>query len=155
MEFAKILKNCKPTQGFTPMDVSEAQLESILEAGSAVPMPEDYWDHFHISFLPQQLREHHPPVIIIAARYNAIPRDRLFFYAGLLTGGMILQTTNLLLGFRHYGLKDLEESGRELPAIPAGYEIVQLMAVGYPIEEEEKREEFYGVHSATIAKGLG
>lgn len=156
MEFTKILQNCRPTQGFTNMDVTEAQLESILEAGTSVPLPEDYWNHFHIALLPQSTAKHEAPVIALAAKKGSLSSETIFFNAGLILGGMILQTTNLLLGFRHVTKEELLESGRELPKVPEGYEEIRLLAVGYPIEGEEKREAFYGAHapSPTITKGL-
>lgn len=156
MEFAKILKNCKPSQGFTNMDVTEAQLEDILEAGTSVPLPEHYWDHFHVSFLPQSVTQEEPPVIVLAAKEGELATDVVAFYSGMIVGGMVLQITNLLLGFRYVTKAELEEKGRKMPVLPVGYEAIQMLAVGYPIEEEEKREAFYGHHNppATITRGL-
>lgn len=50
MDFTKVAALNRPTEKLVAIELTEAQIEAIIVAGLAAPIPEQLYDKFHITF---------------------------------------------------------------------------------------------------------
>ena len=147
MDFRKVVVINHPTVEFSNIELSEAQIESIILAGLSTPIPVELYKKFHITFYKEQENKTNsgPVNIVISLKDGEEFKEAKYLFAGMIMGQMQLAATNLLLGYAYVTeegvLADLAKpEQKEMIGIPANYTPIQQLRLGYPAEEVRERE---------------
>lgn len=165
MDFLKVMNACQPTKLFNEEPLTNAQIESIIQAGQSAPISADLEESFLISAirsdrardyfqgreneLPTQTREEiqngGPVYFIISVKDREQSKESMYLFAGMIMAHMQLQATNVLLGYNFSSeqpnVKILEKPElKNRLGIPQDYTPIQILKVGYTSESVEHRK---------------
>lgn len=150
MDFTKVAALNRPTEKLVAVEMTDAQIEAIIVAGLAAPIPEHLYDKFHITFYCEKENFKGPINIVVSLKDGLESESSKYLFAGMIMAQMQLATTNSLLGYQYSDDEgELERiSAPEVKAeigIPSHYTPIQQLRVGYPENRVDTRE----VHSLT------
>ncbi|AZP04627.1 nitroreductase family protein [Jeotgalibaca ciconiae] len=169
MEFEKVLIQNHPCERFMDVKLTNAQIESVVKAGQSAPILDDLRENFHIAVIrseralhllrdskkeiPEDLVEEMtaggPVYFIVSVKDHKLAKESIYLYAGIIMGNMQLQATSIFLGYnfaseqKKVELIDTLELKEKL-GIPAEFEPVQILKVGYTEEDIKNRKISHG-----------
>lgn len=156
MDFRRAVIINRPVERFSNFELSDAQIESIILAGLATPIPSELYKKFHINFYKEQLESKNsgPINIVISLKDEEEQKESKYLFAGMIMGQMQLAVTSLLLGYKYVtDSQELNELSnpdqKEKLGIPANYTPIQKLQIGYPAEEVRDRD---GLENSVLAK---
>ncbi len=165
MEFEQVLHTRRTTRAYLPQQITDDELEKILDAAQTAPLAagDDKTTHITVVRTPQLLEEIRQAAMLVSPKtgkrvdpfYGAatlffvsagdISEDHIeYCNAACIIENMMLQATALGLGSTYiWGcLRKLRSHPEviEKLRLPDGYQIMSAMAVGYPAEKLTPRE---------------
>lgn len=145
MDFTKIIALNRPTKELLEIELTDAQIEAIIVAGLAAPIPVDLFDIFHITFYCEASNKKGPVNIVVSLKGGEEADGNMHLFAGMIMAQMQLATTNLLLAYQF--ITDEEEfknisspESKQKIGIPENYTPIQQLRVGYPSGKVDARE---------------
>lgn len=156
MNFRRAVIINRPVERFSSFELSDAQIESIILAGLATPIPTDLYKKFHITFYKEQSdsKNSGPVNIVISLKDEKEQKESKYLFAGMIMGQMQLAVTSLLLGYKYItDSQELSELStpdqKEKIGIPTNYTPIQKLQIGYPAEEVRDRD---GLENSVLAR---
>ena len=145
MDFTKVAALNRPTEKLVAIELTEAQIEAIIVAGLAAPIPEKLYDKFHITFYSEQGDARGPINIVVSLKDGETDESSKYLFAGMIMCQMQLATTNSLLAYQYitdeegFARISSPEAKKEI-GIPENYTPIQQLRVGYPENRVDSRE---------------
>ncbi|MGP6140471.1 hypothetical protein [Jeotgalibaca sp. A127] len=145
MDFTKIVALNRPTENLVTVELTDAQIEAIIVAGLAAPIPEELYNKFHITFYSEEENKKGPVNIVVSLKDGEELESSKYLFAGMIMAQMQLATTNLLLGYQFItdeaGFINLSTPDKKQEiGIPDNYTPIQQLRVGYPEHKVDTRE---------------
>ena len=150
MDFTKVAALNRPTEKLVAIELTEAQIEAVVVAGLAAPIPENLYDKFHITFYSEEGAVKGPINIVVSLKDGEESESSKYLFAGMIMCQMQLAATNALLAYQFitedegFAKISSPETKKEI-GIPDNYTPIQQLRVGYPENRVDSRQ----VHTLT------